>query len=108
MRFPGGPSTHIFGRGTWRACMGENFGLPSRAQAQARWSILEDLGAGIATLLSWLFLICLGFAHRILVLVIGSLPSPRFLLAARERFFRYHRRRWYAAQKHRDEGWRRL
>ena len=48
-----------------------NFGLPSRAQAIARWSVLEDLGAGIATLLSWLLLV--------------GWPSPRFLLAARER-----------------------
>ena len=47
------------------------FGLPSRAQALARWPILEDLGAGIATLLSWLLLV--------------GWPSPRFLLAARER-----------------------
>jgi hypothetical protein len=81
-----------------------NFGLPSRAQAHARWSILEDLGVGIATLLSWLLLIGLGFAalcwrplRRILVLVIGRLP------AARERFFRYRRRRWYGAQARRDE-----
>ena len=77
-----------------------NFGLPSRAQAQARWSILEDLGASIAVLLSWLFLICLGFValcgwllHRIFVLVMGGVPAPRFLLAARERFFRYRQRR---------------
>ena len=91
------------------------FGLPSRAQAQARWSILEDLGAGIAVLLSWLFLICLGFValcwwplHRVFVLVIGRLPAPRILLAARERFSRYRRQRWYRAQARRDERWRRL
>jgi hypothetical protein len=68
-----------------------NFGLPSRAQALARWSILENLGAGIATLLFWLLLIGLGLAalcwwllRRTLALMVGR-PSPRFLLAARER-----------------------
>jgi hypothetical protein len=94
---------------------GRNFGFTSRVQAQARSSILEDLGAGIATILSWVLLIGLGLVvlcwrllHRILVLMIGTLPAPRFLLAARERFFRYRRRRWYCVQANRDEGWRRL
>lgn len=86
-----------------------NFGLPTRAQPHARWSVLENLARGIATLLSRFLLICLGLAalcwrllHRTLALVIGRFPARRFLLAARERLFRNRRQRWYRVQALRD------
>jgi hypothetical protein len=86
--------------------------------------MLQGLDAAIATLLSWVLLIVVGFAalcwwllRGALVLAIGSarsqqlLASPRLLLAAaRGRFFRYRRQRWCRAQERarRREGARYL
>jgi hypothetical protein len=72
-----------------------NFGLPSRAQAVARWSVLEKLGkaivTGIATVPCCVLLIglvlavlCWWLLRRTLALMVRR-PSLRFLLAARER-----------------------
>jgi hypothetical protein len=73
-----------------------NFGLPSRAQAHARWSVLEELGKGIASLLSWLLLIGLGFTALCSWLLRGALMV---MSAVRGHFFRYRRQRWYRAQE---------
>jgi hypothetical protein len=95
-----------------------NFGLPHQWQAHPRRrSMVRSADEAIATLLSCLLLIGAGFAalcwwllRRMLALSIGSLrsrrslPSPRFLLAARERFFRHRRRRWCRSQALRDGG----
>jgi hypothetical protein len=76
---------------------------------------LRDLDEAIATLLSVLLLIGAGCAalcwwllRRLGLAIAGlrpqtSLRSPNFLLAARERFFRERRHRWYRAQAVRDE-----
>jgi hypothetical protein len=96
-----------------------NFGLSRRVPAYLRrQTLLQSLDDGIATLLSLLLLICAGLAalflwllRNIVTLVVGRLrsrqllPAPDLLLgAARERVFRYWRRRWCRAQMLREQA----
>ncbi|HEV2549606.1 MAG TPA: hypothetical protein VGU20_19980 [Stellaceae bacterium] len=76
------------------------------------------MDAAIATLLSWVLLIIVGFAalcwwllRGALRLTIGRLRSQRLLAwplsllaAVRGRFFRYRRQRWCRAQERRRLG----